>query len=197
MGSGPRANAALALVVVLAGISEALGHSVVLFINRVRPRRFGAALLSSALLFVLNYLFWALSVYLLLRYALAVEPTPQWGQVLRLVALAYTPRLLAFLVFTPLLGPSIGVLLSIWSLLILQTGVESRYALTALQALGATGGGWLLTQLTRRTLGYPLVALARSLTRRAAGSDLELRPETLYTTLRPELERYTEPEERR
>ena len=46
------------LIVLSAGLSEALGHSVILFVNRVRPRRFVPALLSVALS-------WSLGIVLL------------------------------------------------------------------------------------------------------------------------------------
>ena len=50
-------------IVLLAGISESLGQSVVLFLNRVRPRRFVLALSISTLSHVGGYLLWTLTIW--------------------------------------------------------------------------------------------------------------------------------------
>ncbi|PSN11294.1 hypothetical protein C7271_24790, partial [filamentous cyanobacterium CCP5] len=55
----------IALIVLLtAGFSQAIGQSIVLFINRVRPIRFFLSLIAAAVLFVFSYLFWVLSLWL-------------------------------------------------------------------------------------------------------------------------------------
>ena len=50
------------LIVVLAGLAEAVAQSVLLFVNGVKPHRFAASLLLSALIFVLGYFFYVSSV---------------------------------------------------------------------------------------------------------------------------------------
>ena len=46
------------LVVLLAGLSQTFGQSVMLFVNRVRPLRFVLSIAIAAVLFVFSYNFW-------------------------------------------------------------------------------------------------------------------------------------------
>lgn len=52
-------------IVVLAGLSEAVAQSAVLFINQVKPHRFAASLLMSAVIFTLGYFFYVFSIDLI------------------------------------------------------------------------------------------------------------------------------------
>ena len=59
----------VALVTVFfAGLSNALGQSVVLFANEVKPRRFVASLVVGALLYVFGFLFFAASIWLVAQF---------------------------------------------------------------------------------------------------------------------------------
>ena len=49
-------------IVVLAGLSEALAQSVVLFMNQVRPARFAVSLFVNAFIFTFGYAFYVLSI---------------------------------------------------------------------------------------------------------------------------------------
>ncbi|RMF65286.1 MAG: hypothetical protein D6742_12810, partial [Cyanobacteria bacterium J069] len=53
------------LIVLLAGLSLAIGQSIILFINRVKPGRFFFSLLLNAILFGFGFLFLALSTWLI------------------------------------------------------------------------------------------------------------------------------------
>ena len=186
----------LIVLVLLAAASEALGQSAVLLINRVRPRRFALALASSMLVYVTNYVLWVAGAYLVLRFAFPGTPEPPLDAVARLVALGYVPRLLAFLLFTPYLGQAFGVAISIWSLLTIQLGLQHGFDLRPGPAAVAAIAGWLAMEATRRTFGYPLIALERWVTRRASGTELELDSDALYRELGPGLERLDEEERR-
>ncbi|MBI3957273.1 MAG: hypothetical protein HY328_00590, partial [Chloroflexi bacterium] len=59
-----RGLAVALLVVFLAGLSEGVGQSIVLFINRITPRRFVLSLLLSAATHAVGYLFWAATIWL-------------------------------------------------------------------------------------------------------------------------------------
>ena len=54
-----------ALIVLAAGLSEALGQSVVLFANRVRPRRFALSIVLTALSYPVGILLFTVSVVVL------------------------------------------------------------------------------------------------------------------------------------
>ena len=158
------------LTVLLGGLSSALGESVVLFINRVRPVRFVLSLVISAVLFLFSFTFLALSIYLVARFAFgAGEP---FILVARVAALAYAPLLFAFLEFLPVLGLPIGMALRIWSLLAAFVGVSELLGLTPLRALASVAIGYLLLLTLERTVGRPIIAFSRWLRRRAAGVKL-------------------------
>jgi hypothetical protein len=161
----------IALIVVgLAGLSQALGQSLVLFINQVRPRRFILAMIASTIGYMGGYGVWLASVWLVGVYAFGADVS--WIAVAATVGLAYAPQLLAFFELTPFLGNPFGVLLSLWTLLAIVTAVRAGFGLETWQAVAASGLGWLLLQAWRRTIGAPVYALGRWIEQRAAGVPL-------------------------
>ncbi len=161
----------IALIVVgLAGLSQALGQSLVLFINQVRPRRFILAMIASTIGYMGGYGLWLASVWLVGVYAFGAEVS--WTAVAAAVGLAYAPQLLAFFELTPFLGNPFGVLLSLWTLLAIVTAVRAGFGLEVWQAVATSGLGWLLLQAWRYTLGAPVYALGRWIEQRAAGVPL-------------------------
>jgi hypothetical protein len=168
---GSRQGLWIALIVVgLAGLSQALGQSLVLFINHVRPRRFLLAMIASTIGYMGGYGLWLVSVWLVGVYAFGIEIS--WTEVSASVGLAYAPQLLAFFELTPFLGNPFGVLLSLWTLLAIVIGVRAGFGLETWQAVATSGLGWLLLQGWRRTLGAPIDALGRWIEQRAAGVPL-------------------------
>lgn len=157
-------------IVFLAGMSAALGQSVVLFVSRVKPRRFLASLLLSAAIFVAGFLLWSLSIWLIGRYGYSSEV--RYPTMLRASALAYSPYLFSFFVLTPYFGSFLWVVLSIWSLLALVIATAVVLDLTLWQALVCNAGGWILLQLLGRTIGRPVLWVARALRAWVAGTRL-------------------------
>lgn len=158
------------VVVLLVGLSEALGESVVLFVNRVSPRRFAVSLLISAVLFAFTYLFVTLSIFVVARFIVAAPV--EFAAVARVVGFSYAPRLFGFLEFLPFLGVPVQATLRAWSVLALLVGVGSALALSPGQALASVLLGSLLLLSIERTVGRPLIGLARWLRTRAAGVEL-------------------------
>lgn len=158
------------IVVGLAGLSQALGQSLVLFINHVRPRRFILAMIASTIGYMGGYGLWLVSVWLVGVYAFGAQVS--WMAVSAAVGLAYAPQLLAFFELTPFLGNPFGVLLSLWTLLAIVIGVRAGFGLPTWQAVATAGLGWLLLQTWRRTLGAPVYALGHWIEQRAAGVPL-------------------------
>jgi hypothetical protein len=157
-------------IVLLAGLSEALGQSIVLFVNRVSPLRFWLALLIAAFSHVVSFMLWTVSVWLLGSYLFAGS-TPLMA-VASAVGLAYAPQLLAFFGLIPFLGNAFTVLLSLWSMVAIVVAVQVGLGLTLTQAVITSGLGWVLIQLWKRTLGRPIYAGGRWMKRRAAGVSL-------------------------
>jgi hypothetical protein len=168
---GSRQGLWIALIVVgLAGLSQALGQSLVLFINQVRPRRFILAMIASTIGHMGGYGLWIASVWLIGVFAFGADVS--WMEVAAAVGLAYAPQLFAFFELTPFLGNPFGVLLSLWTLLAIVTAVRSGFGLETWQAVTTSALGWLLLQSWRRTLGAPVYALGRWIEQRAAGVPL-------------------------
>ena len=161
-----------AAIVVLAGISESLGQSVVLFLNRVRFPRFFLALSITTLSHMAGYLLWTLTIWSVGN--LLTDTYQPWSVVAVVVGLAYAPQILAFFELTPYLGNLIWGILSLWSMLAIVGALRFGWGMETWQALLVSGLGWGLIQAVRRTAGRPILHLQRRLQRRAAGVPLEV-----------------------
>ena len=159
------------MIVTLAGLSESLGQSVVLFINRLPPRRFVLALLITVASHLGGYAVWTVTVWLVGVYVFGQSVSLY--TVACVVGLAYAPQILAFFELTPFLGNPFSILLTLWSMVAIVMAVRMGLNLELWQALLASGLGWVIIQIWRRTIGRPIYALGRWLQRRAAGVPLE------------------------
>lgn len=159
-------------VVAVAAFSEATGQSVVLFLNHIRPSRFGLALAIGAVSNFLGYLLWTMTIWL--------AGGALFGQKQSLVAvasavgLAYAPQIFSFFVLTPYLGNLFSIILSLWSMAAVIIAVRVGLRLETWQAVTLAVLGWALLQTVRRTVGRPVMRLQRRLASRAAGVSLEL-----------------------
>ena len=158
------------LIVVLAGLSEALAQSVVLFLNQVRPHRFVASLLINALLFTFSYAFYVLSINLVAR-VLYGAPRPS-ELIFDSVALTYAPLIFSFLTLIPYFGRGIRILLSVYHVVALLIAVRVTFALEPPQPVVCVAVGWVLLTLLSGTLGRPVISIARFLRNRSAGRQL-------------------------
>lgn len=165
------------IVVFLAGLSNSLGQSVVLFVNKVKPRRFIASLVLGGILYVLGFLFYAFSVWLVEQFLF--ERDASFRSMVKVVGLAYSPYLFSFFILTPYFGSFISVALSLWSLAAILIALIATLNLTIWQALTCSVLGWLLLQILGRTIGRPLQALTLLTKRITAGTRLELSPKQL------------------
>ncbi len=167
-GSGQVAVA----MVLIAGLSEAVGNSVVLFINRVRPVRFLLTLVVVSIVFAFTYLFWTLTVHLIARFAFSVSVS--YSVVAELVAFGFAPRVFGFFEFMPVLGRPVASLLRIWSLLAVLLLVANVLDLSPWQALATAALGAVALLTLQQTIGRPLLNMGHWLQRRAAGVHLVL-----------------------
>ncbi|WOD40199.1 CAAX protease [Nodosilinea sp. E11] len=158
------------LVVLLAGLSQGIGQSIILFVNQVRPARFGLSLVINAVLFAFGFLALVLSTWL-------VTLAP-WSQSLPLrplvtvLGLAYAPLLFSFLGALPYLGMPILNLLSVWHLLAMVVGFGAIANLGLSNAFNYVVLGWVMLQILQTTVGQPLASLGKRIANRAAGVDL-------------------------
>ncbi len=136
---------ALAILFV-AGVSDMLGQSMVLFANRVSPRRFVVSVVMSAIVLIVSALVYALTIWLFVRIALRFYDTA-FSEVLILVALSYAPFLFAVFSLFPYLGNFIYHAVRVWSLLVLVVGVAAISDSDFWWGLLACLVGWLFLQL--------------------------------------------------
>lgn len=178
-------DAAFALAVI-AGLSEVVGQSIVLFVNRVPLYRVTISLVLTALLFPLMAVVWTASALVFARIADPALDMAQWasiGDIAGVVALAFAPRLFGVLSIAPYIGPGIGRVLDLWVMALVIFGLQT--ALDAPLAAAATAGalGWLAQYLLRRLLGRALRRPLRWLRIAVTGSPLDKSPQALIDEL--------------
>lgn len=169
----PRGNAIALTIVIAAGLSQAIGQCVVLFINRVKPLRFFFSLAIAAILFAIAYVFWGISVWLVSHFLSGTRLTElQLIAVLRTLGLSYAPLVLSFLIGLPYFGIPVLILLSLWSLLAEIVGLQTLTNLGTWEAFVCAGIGWVVFQILQRTVGRPVVALGQWIQNKVAGTKL-------------------------
>jgi hypothetical protein len=157
-------------VVLLAGLSRAIGQGTVLFVNRVKPFRFVLSLLIAAVLFAIGVIFWMFSTWMVSRFMFGRDYAA--AAVIRTLALAHAPQLLNVFVALPYLGVPVSVVLSVWSFLAVLVGMQATLNLGIWQAVSCTALGWIVVEILERTIGRPVAAIGYWLANRTAGVKL-------------------------
>ena len=155
------------IVVLIAGLSQALGQSIILFINRVKPIRFCLSLLIAALLFACEYGFWVLITWGISN--LVYFDGVSLFLVARILGFSYAPLLFGFLVAIPYIGVGISVLLWVWSLLVMVTYLSVVAGSTTWEAFACAALGWAILRLLQGNIGYPIMAMGRRIADATAG----------------------------
>lgn len=177
----PLGTIASILVVLLAGISQTLGQSVMLFINRVRPLRFILSVVVAAALFVFNYNFWVLSTWLVAGWLFQVSLP--LVEVIKTLGFSYAPLLLGFLMIIPYFGMPISIVLTIWTLMAIAKGLGAISYLGIWQAFECCLGGWLVLQISQRVLGKAIANITGQLVDWVAGVKLITEPDYIEQML--------------
>jgi hypothetical protein len=167
----PQSSWVILGIVFLAGASTLLGQSAVLFINRVRKSRFVISLITSGIVFIVSYFVWGLTVWLIGRILFQIDPP--WGQFVRMVGLSTAPLVFGFLVLIPWMGPFVGKVLNIWSMLILIAIVEYQFKIGFWGAVTCVVLGWLASLAFSNTIGKPVTALRNKIFQKVSGSKLD------------------------
>ncbi len=169
------------VVVLLAGLSQTFGQSVMLFINRVRPVRFLLSVAIAAVIFVFNYNFWVLSTWLVAQWLF--EANLSLVAVIKTLGFSYAPLLLGFLMVIPYFGMPILVVLSIWTLMAISTGLGIISNLSIWQAFECCLGGWLVLQVSLRVVGKAIARITSRIVDWVAGVELITEPDYLEQML--------------
>ncbi len=158
-------------IILAAGLSSAVGQSIVLFANRVRPGRFIFCILINALLFAFGFAFLTLSTWVItwLR-GTHISLATLWI----VLALSYAPLLFSFLEAMPYVGIPITWALRVWSLLAAVVGVSAVGHLPVAEAFLLVALGWLGLGIVQQTIGKPIAALGVRLLDIVAGVSMDM-----------------------
>lgn len=181
VAGGSAQDVALA-VVLIAGASELIGQSVVLFLNGIRPWRFVLALILAAAIFTLEVAIWTLGIWLCAEVTGAGEP--DLVTTFTVVALGHAPYVLAFGLLVPYYGPPLQRVLEVWTLLSITVGLSSVTGWPLGWVVGAVAVGFAFRPLARVTVGRWVQGLDRWLWRTATGTRFRLRVEDAVATMR-------------
>lgn len=157
--------------ILLAGLSEAVGQSFVLFINRVRPSRFIPSILLSTILFLFGYFETVFVIWFTARYILGY--TNIILPIMYAVGVSYVPLIFSFLTLLPYLGPGIVRILYLLSYTIMVRTLNEVTGFPVPEAVGTLLIALIVLYVVRGTIGRPLEALTRGIRNRIAGTQLE------------------------
>lgn len=178
------AQSAALLIAFLAGVSEMLGQSVILVVNRVALYRFLASLIFTGVTYVATALTWAASALALapLTPAGALSPAEAAG-VLGVVSLAFAPRLLGALSIAPYFGIAFGHLLEVWATMLAIYGLYTAVDLPLGASIACGGAGWIISYGLRSFLGRALAKPLGRLKLMVIGSPLDKSPQRIIDDL--------------
>jgi len=138
--------ASLALAVLLVvGLSTAIGHSVVLFVNRVERRRFILSFTLTSITFVLGVFLLTFSVWL--TVVVLFDTTPAFEDVLIVISLSFAPFIFGLFVIIPYLGHILEYGLRVWALMAALVGVFTIFDISLFAALFSGVLGWMLFEI--------------------------------------------------
>ena len=177
----PLSTISAVLVVLLAGLSQTFGQSVMLFINRVRPLRFFFSIAIAAIIFVFNYNFWVLSTWVVARWIFSVDLS--LIEVIKTLGFSYAPLLLGFLMVIPYFGMPILIILSVWALIAIAVGLGTVSDLGIWQAFECCLGGWLVLQISQRVFGKVIANMVNKIIDLVAGVELVTEPDYIEQML--------------
>ncbi len=182
--SSAEAQTAALTIAFLAGISEMLGQSVILVVNRVALYRFLASLVFTGITYLGTALIWTFS-------AIAVAPLTRVGTidlsdtpgVLAIVSLAFAPRLLGVFSIAPYFGIAFGNALEAWAMVLVIFGLRVALDLPLGAAVFCGGAGWLVGYYLRSFLGHALAKPLGKLRIMVSGSPLDKTPQQIIDDL--------------
>ncbi len=178
--SSAEAQTAALTIAFLAGVSEMLGQSVILVVNRVALYRFLASLVFTGVTYIVTALTWTLST-------LAIAPLTRVGMlgpgdlsnVLGVIALAFAPRLFGMLAIAPYFGLALSNLFEAWAMALVIFGLHQALDLPMGAAVFCGGAGWAVSYGLRSFLGHALAKPLGQLRQLISGSPLDHTPQQI------------------
>ncbi len=159
-----------ALIFVCAAMSRGLSDAGIMMINRVNGRQFVRGLLGNTLALAVAALIWAACIWLAFRWP--IRNAVPYRDVLGLVLVSYAPMVFGVFSIVPHAGLFWDGLLRVWMLVITIAGLNLYHQVPLLQAVAASGVGWLFFHL----LGELFGSRVEKLRLRLLGRDHWVRP---------------------
>jgi hypothetical protein len=164
-------------ILLLGTLSDVLGDSPLLFINRMSPGRFWLALAVEGVLSIARLAIGILSFWLLL--VILTRASVSLERVVLVLGLGYAPMLLSILVIIPSAGPLIGRILHAWTLVTILASLAVALNASPWQVLGPCLVAVLLILVARRWSDRVSVVVLSGISRRLVGVDVMQRTRTL------------------
>lgn len=177
-----KAQSAAITIAFLAGVSEMLGQSVILVINRVALYRFVASLAFTGMTYLTSAMIWALSAFLIVPLTTTLE-VGDLSSVIGVVALAFAPRLFGVLALAPYFGVALGNILEVWAMVLVVFGLSVTTGLPLHAAMLCGALGWLASYALRAFLGHILAKPLRRVRIAVAGTALDRSPQHIIDEL--------------
>ncbi|MEL7486248.1 MAG: hypothetical protein AAGJ87_03410 [Pseudomonadota bacterium] len=176
--SGRAAVGAALFIAFLSGVSEMIGQSIVLVINRVPVWRFLASLVFTGVIYLVAALAWGASVLVAAPFFRAeIIEAIGYGGLFAVIAMSFAPRLLGVLVIAPYFGIALGQMLDAWVMAAVIFGLHAATGLPIEAAALCGVLGWSASFVIRALLGRFLRTPLRALRLAVSGSPLELTPQ--------------------
>ena len=174
------AQIAALTIAFFAGVSEMLGQSVILVVNRVALYRFLASLAFTGFSYVVTAFMWAASAILTAPLTRVGVLTPdEFWRVAGVVSIAFAPRLLGVFSIAPYFGVALGNILEVWAMALAIFGLHVGLELPLGAAAFCGGAGWLVSYWLRSFLGRRLAHPLGRLRILISGSALEQTPQQI------------------
>ncbi|MFN3548556.1 MAG: hypothetical protein ACK4U0_13790 [Mesorhizobium sp.] len=182
LAASPAGRDLALLVVFMAGMSQAAGQGLVLFLNRVPLARFALSLVLMAFIYVGSAVVTAVTTTLAVEFAFRREVA--YGPVIGIIALAQAPRLFGILTLAPFFGEGLSRLLDVFVFALilfgLHHGIGIPFGIAAMAALL----GWVAIRLMSLAFGRPLGWVIERLRHAVAGGALHVTSHNLVDHLK-------------
>ncbi|WP_187970476.1 hypothetical protein [Aquibium microcysteis] len=177
------------LLAFLAGVSQAAGHGLVLFLNRVPLARFALSLVLMAFIYVASAVVTAVTTTLAVDYAFRREVA--YGPVIGIIALAQAPRLFGILTLAPYFGEALSRLLDVLVFGLILFGLYHGIGIPVGIAAMAAFLGWAAIRLMSLLFGRPLGRAIDGLRHAVAGGAFTVTPQNLAEHLKGQARKLT------
>ena len=141
----PDADMLALAVLLVVGLSISIGHSAVLFVNRVERRRFILSFVLTAITFVLGVLMLTFSIWL--TVVVLFDTGVLFIDVLIVISLSFAPFIFGLFIIIPYLGHILEYALRIWALMAALIGVYTIFDMSIWAALFSGVLGWMLFEI--------------------------------------------------